>query len=117
MPCDTRTVRQGQTLDQRKTEVRSAVAALSAALVSGRAKAIIDKASGAIAFQGWIEGREAQVSDACAYRYILATGSALAKQMIARAEQLAGRTVNREALRQGVHGHEHGGHMHFYPGH
>ena len=61
----------------------------------GRAKAIISRATGSIAFRGWVEGEQARVTDACGYRLILSTGSALAKQAIARAEQLAGRTVDR----------------------
>jgi hypothetical protein len=38
----------------------------------------------------------------------MATGSALAKQAIARAEQLAGRTVDRAALTAGHHSHDGG---------
>ena len=105
MPCDTRSRLPGQTLDQRKTEVRTAIAALSAALAAGTAKAIVSRATGSVAFRGWAEGENARVSDACAFRMILSGGSVLAKQAIARAEQLAGRTVSREALTQGIHAH------------
>lgn len=116
MACDTRPIRTGQTLDQRKSEVRQAIDRLQAALVSGRAKAIIDRASGAIAFTGWDD--RAQVSDACAYRLTMAFGSATAKAAIARAEALAGRTVNRQALAAGVHAHAgHDGALHWHHGH
>ena len=64
---------------------------------------------GAIAFVGpeW-EGVRSGVTDACAYRRIMATGSALARQEILRAEQLAGRTVNRQVVAAGVHSHDGG---------
>ena len=107
MPCDTAR-RPNQTLDQRKAEVRGAIASLAAALASGQAKAIVSRATGSVAFRGWVEGETARVTDACAYRMVMATGSALAKQAIARAEQLAGRTVDRTALTAGWHSHDGG---------
>ena len=114
MPCDTRKL-ETQTWTERKQEVRDAISALSAALATGRAKAVIDRVSGAIAFQGWPEGREGRVTDSCAYRILMATGSALAKAAIAKAEMLAGKTVSRQALHAGVHSHD-GGHS-FHRGH
>ena len=107
MPCDTR-ARQGQTLDQRKAEVREAIASLASLLASGQAKAIVSRATGSIAFRGWDMGETARVTDACAYRLVMATGSALAKQAIARAEAIAGRTVDRAALTAGHHSHDGG---------
>lgn len=106
MPCDTKT-RPGQSLTERKIEVKTAITSLAAALVAGRAKAIVGP-QGAIAFQGWQEGQTARVTDACAYRMILAGGNALAKQAIAKAEQLAGRSVNRQAVAAGHHSHDGG---------
>jgi hypothetical protein len=117
LPCD-RTPRPNQSLDQRKTEVRTAIAALSAALAAGTAKAIVSRATGSVAFRGWEEGENARVSDACAFRMIMVSGSALAKQAIARAEQLAGRTVDRQALAQGIHAHADGnGNLVWHKGH
>lgn len=103
MPCDTRR-RENQTLTQRKEEVREAIAKLVAALASGRARVVIGP-TGGIAFQGWTEEDRGRVSDVCAYRMILSTGSASAKAAIARAEMLSGRSVSREAVAQGVHTH------------
>lgn len=100
--------RPNQTFTERKEEVRKAVAALSAALASGQAKAIVSRATGSVAFRGWPEGEAARVTDSCSYRLIMATGSALAKQAIAKAELLAGRTVDRQALAQGIHSHDGG---------
>lgn len=112
MPCDTRKSRPDQTLTERKEEVREAIAKLVAALASGRARAVIGP-TGGIAFQGWTEEDRGRVSDVCAYRMILSSGSASAKAAIARAEALSGRSVSREAVAAGhhMHGdHWHGGH-------
>ena len=106
MPCDTK-LRANQTLTERKVEVREAIAKLSAALVAGRSKAVVGP-QGAIAVTGWENEDRSRVTDACAYRLILATGSALAKAAIAKAEQLSGRTVNRLAVAHGHHSHDGG---------
>jgi hypothetical protein len=107
MPCDTQRAA-GQTFDQRKAEVREAISRLSALLASGQAKAIVSRATGSVAFRGWEEGETSRVTDACAYRMVMATGGVLAKQAIARAEALAGRSVSREALTAGHHSHDGG---------
>ena len=106
MPCDTR-LKRGQTVQQRATEIRTVVALLSQRLASGQAKAIIGP-NGAIAFAGLTELERDGVTDACAYRRLMATGSALTKQAIARAEALAGRSVNRQTVASGLHSHDSG---------
>jgi hypothetical protein len=106
MPCDTK-LKAGQTIQQRATEVRAAVERFVAGLVAGRIKPTVNR-DGAIAFDGITAADRDGITDACAYRRIMATGSALAKQQIARAEMLAGRTVNRGALAQGIHSHDGG---------
>jgi hypothetical protein len=111
MPCDTRTRLPNQTAQQRKAEVRDAVSRLSAALVAGTARAVVGP-QGALTFTGWPSGAEMRVTDACAYRMVMATGSALAKAAIAKAEALAGRGVSRQALTQGFHSHDGGVHWH-----
>jgi hypothetical protein len=104
MPCDTR-LKTGQTIKQRAEEVRKMVSRLSDGLVSGRVKVRIGP-QGAVAFDGLtLEARD-RVTDACAYRLLLIMGSALARAAITRAEQLAGRSINRQAL--GVHSHDGG---------
>ena len=103
MPCDTRR-RSNQTLSERKAEVRQAVSSLSAGLASGRIKPVIGK-QGAIAFVGWSDTDRSSVGDACGYRMLMVHGSSMAKLAIARAEQMAGRTVDRQVLAQGHHGH------------
>jgi hypothetical protein len=62
---------------------------------------------GAIAFTGWNNGRDG-VTDACAYRRIMSTGSSMAKAAIARAEALAGRSVDRAQVTLGTHSHDGG---------
>ena len=55
------------------------------------------------------------VTDACAYRRLMATGPALAKAAIARAEQMAGRSVDKMAVAHGHHTHD-GVHWHTHKG-
>lgn len=105
MACDTR-LKRGQTIGQRAEEVRRAVNSLSQALAMRQIKPVIGP-QGAIAFPGWDKDRDG-VTDACAYRRIMATGSALAKAEIARAEQMSGRKVNMAAVGAGVHSHDGG---------
>ena len=106
MPCDTRFL-PNQTLTQRKEEIKTAIEKLAAKLAKGTVTAKTGP-QGAITFVGWLEGDRSRVTDACAYRRIMATGSAAAKLALAKAEQLAGRSVNKQALAHGVHSHDHG---------
>lgn len=106
MVCDTK-LRARQTAKERAEEIRRAILNLSNGLANGSIRAVVG-AQGAIAFAGLSEEDRAGVSDACAYRHIMVHGSALAKVAIARAEQLAGRTVDRKALASGAHSHDGG---------
>jgi hypothetical protein len=106
MPCDTR-LKNGQTISQRKTEVIAAVDRLSKALAAGRVKAIVGP-QGAIAFTDWLDSERDGVTDACAYRRLMVSGSTLAKEAIARAERLAGRSIDKQALATGHHSHDGG---------
>jgi len=107
MACDTR-LKPRQTIQERAKEVREATERLATAIATGRVKIVIDKATGAIAFQGWDTNSRDGVTDGCAYRRIMATGSAMSKMLIAKAEQMAGRTVNKQAVAQGHHSHDGG---------
>jgi hypothetical protein len=108
MACDTQPMK-GQTLTERKTQVKEIIAFTDELIRKGKIKIVVDKRSGAIAFDGMTPQERGNVSDACTYRMLMVSGSVLAKQAIARAEQLAGRGVNRQALTNGVHSHD-GGH-------
>lgn len=107
MPCDTR-LKPRQTISQRKDEVRRSIERFIAGLKNGRVKVVVDKKTGAIAFSGLTEEERDGVTDACAYRRILVSGSQLALQAIARAEQLAGRGINKQMIAQGYHSHDGG---------
>ncbi len=106
MPCNTY-FRKGQTLTERKEEIKKAVTRLDQLLTSKKVKPKIGT-QGAIAFEGWVEEERGRLTDACAYRQIMSTGSALARAEIARAEQMSGRTVNKEAIASGHHSHDGG---------
>ena len=105
MACDTQYTRPNQTMTERKEEIRSTMAKLSADLAAGRVKVAIGP-QGAVAFDGWTERKA--ITDACAYRRIMATGSPLAKAKIQAAEALTGRSVNRQAVAAGHHSHDGG---------
>lgn len=107
MPCDTQ-LKPQQTISQRKEEVRAAVERFVRGLVSGQVRARVGP-QGAVAFEGLEPKDRDGVTDACAYRRIMVTGSTMAKMAIARAEQLAGRSVDKKVVAQGVHSHD-GGH-------
>jgi hypothetical protein len=104
MACDTR-LKPRQTISQRKDEVRRATERFVAGLKSGKVKATVN-AKGGVAFTGLTEDERDGVTDACAYRRVLASGSQLAILAIAKAEQFAGRPVNRQLVAQGYHTHD-----------
>lgn len=114
MPCDTR-LKAGQTIKQRVGEVRATVARLAQGLITGRIKPRIGP-TGGIVFPELSETERDGVTDVCAYRRLMAEGPALAKAAIARAEQLSGRSVNREALAHGHHSHDGGATWHHHKG-
>ena len=111
MPCEGMRGK-NQTLDQRKAQVRDAVAKLNSLLLKRQVRVVVGP-QGAVAFAGaaW-EAARAGVTDACAYRRIMATGSALARNEILRAEQLAGRSINRQVVAAGTHSHDGGNNWH-----
>jgi hypothetical protein len=108
MACDTQPMK-NQTLSQRKQQVKEIIAFTDELIRKGKVKVIVDKKTGAILFDGMTPQERGNVSDACTYRVIMATGSSVAKLAIARAEQLAGRGVSKQALANGTHSHD-GGH-------
>ena len=106
MPCDTR-LKPRQTIQERATEVRKAVERIAEQLTSGKVRAVVGP-KGAFALQGLSETDRDGITDACAYRRIMATGSASAKLAIQRAELLAGTAVSRQTVAVGVHSHDGG---------
>lgn len=114
MPCDTR-LKPSQTISQRAEEVRFATASIARGLAEGRVKAKVGP-QGAIAFEGVTDVERDGVTDACAYRRIMVTGSSLAKAAIARAEMVAGRSVDKQVVGAGVHSHDGGATWHDHKG-
>jgi hypothetical protein len=114
MACDTR-LKPRQTIQERAVEVREATVRLAAALAAGRVQVKIG-ANGVPVFTGWDEQSRDGITDACAYRRIMATGSALARMAIAKAETMAGRPVNKQAVAQGHHSHDGGATWHTHKG-
>lgn len=114
MACDTK-LKAGQSVSQRAEEIRRAVSTLDAAIRAKRVRITVGP-QGAIAFAGLSEQERDGVTDACAYRRLMATGTALARAEIANAERLAGRTVNRQVIGQGAHSHDGGKTWHDHKG-
>jgi hypothetical protein len=114
MPCDTR-LKQNQTITERKDEILRTVQAVQQGLVNGRIKAKIGP-QGAIAFDGLLASERNDVTDVCIYRRLMSTGSSLARMQIAKAEQLAGRSVSAQAVSQGAHSHDGGHSWHSHKG-
>jgi hypothetical protein len=96
-----------QTIKARAEEVRAVVARVVQGLITGRIKAKVGP-QGAVAFDGLTDQERDGVTDACAYRRVVATGGALANAAIARAEAMAGRPVDRMAVAHGHHSHDGG---------
>jgi hypothetical protein len=110
MPCDT--IREeNQTISQRASEVRKAVDTIAKGVATGRIKVKVGP-QGAIVFDGIRPDERNGVTDACAYRRLLASGAASALAKIAEAERLAGRQVDRRIVGQGVHSHDGGATWH-----
>jgi hypothetical protein len=106
VPCDTR-LKPRQTISQRAAEIREAIARLSQAMAAGRVKVKVGS-QGAVALEGWDTTSRDGITDACAIRQIMKHGSATAKMAIERAEQLAGRKIDKQVLGVGVHSHDGG---------
>lgn len=106
MACDLM-LKPRQTPAQRKADVKRAIEKLDRLIVAGQVRVKIGP-QGAVAFAAWSDVERDGVTDACAFRQIMATGSALARAKIAQAEQLAGRSVSRSVVGHGVHSHDGG---------
>ena len=118
MPCDTkfknnyRNSGRRQTISERAAEVRQIAIDVNSLIAAGKVKPVVDKRTGAVAFQGLDDTIRDGATDACIYRRIMVTGSSLTKAKLAQAEAVAGRTVNKTALAHGVHSHDGGASWH-----
>src|SRR5258706_2750166 len=101
MPCESMRKR-NQTLSQRVAEVSKIVERVNQMVASGRIQVKVGS-QGAIVFVGIPEEIRDGVTDACIYRRMMVSGSALARMKIAQAEQLSGRSVDRRSVAQGWH--------------
>jgi hypothetical protein len=106
MPCDSR-LKRNQTIQQRADEVRKVLEKVNAKIASRQVRVKVGP-QGGVAFIGLTEEERDGVTDACIYRRIMSTGSALAKAAIANAEMVAGRYVDAKAVATGTHSHDGG---------
>ncbi len=110
MPCNTK-LKKGQTIAQRAAELRKRGQQIDGMLASGRVGAKVG-GQGGITFTGIPEDVRDGMTDACVYRAIMARGSHQAKMAIAKAERLAGRTVDKGVVASGLHSHDGGASWH-----
>lgn len=103
MPCITRKGLTASQLDR----MQAAIGRLDAALAAGSVSVVIS-GSGAVAFKGWATMQREGVSDICAYRKLAASNSPALRRAVMRAEALAGRRVDQQAIGAGVHSHDGG---------
>jgi hypothetical protein len=97
----TRSSRKARPSKQRVDEVRQVVYDINSLIANGKVKAVVDRKTGAVAFDGVDPNIRDGVTDACIYRRLMVSGSSLTKAAIARAEQVAGRSVNKQAVATG----------------
>lgn len=106
MPCDS--VRNPQqTVAERQAEVRSVKKLIDALLAAKKVKVKIGP-QGAVAFIGIPDGERKGVTDNCVYNHIMTRGSHAARQEIVKAEQRAGRAVDKKVVATGLHSHDGG---------
>ena len=110
MPCD-RIVKPRQTVAQRQAEVRTAKARIDKLLAAKKIKIKIGP-QGAVAFIGIPDEVRDGVTDVCVYNHIMTKGSHGARQAIAKAEQMSGRSVDKKVVAAGTHSHDGGATWH-----
>ena len=106
MPCDT-TFRRGQTIKQRAAEAKAVASKVDSLIQAGRVRVKVGP-QGAIAFEGISALDRDDLTDVCIYRRLMMSGSSMTRMAIARAEQLAGRTVSKQTIAMGTHSHDGG---------
>lgn len=114
MACDTR-FRQGQTLSERKEEVKKAITLLDKLIAAGKVNMRVGTeglGKGAVVFKGWSDAERAGITDACAFRLLTSSASMLTKLKMQQAQQMSGVSVNKQTLAHGVHSHDGGATWH-----
>lgn len=104
MPCDTKP---SLTKEERQAQA-NALELLARKLKVGGGASVVIGANGSIAFRGWEGEERGGLSDLCAYRKLLATGSPELRTAVARAEAMSGRRIDGRAIAAGVHSHDGG---------
>jgi hypothetical protein len=94
-------------MEQRKKEIKGAIDKLAISVMKRQARIVVG-ANGSVTIVGWQANDRAGITDACAYRRLLVQGNALVQAELKRAEQIAGRTVDKRMLAQGIHSHDGG---------
>lgn len=100
MPCEAKAVTQAEKLGQQRALDR-----LEKAIGNGTVQVVIG-AQGSVSFRNWADN--AGLADLCAYRRLTASNSPELRRALMRAEAMAGRKLNVNAVSAGVHSHDGG---------
>lgn len=87
--------------------IRERLKRLEAMLDDGSVKVVVGP-GGSIAFDGWLPQDRGGLSDLCSYRKLAADQSWALRQAVARAEAMAGTSINQQAIASGLHSHDGG---------
>ena len=110
MACDTMRSA-NQTLSERVEEVKEATKTIDKLLAARKIQVKVGP-QGAVVFTGIDASVRRGMTDGCILRRLTSSGSAASKMAIARAEQMAGRSVDRKVVAQGTHSHDGGASWH-----
>lgn len=110
MPCDG-SLWGDQTVTQRKEEVRKKTTVVDKLIAAGKVKVKVGP-QGAVTFIGIPDSDRVRMTDGCIYRMLSRTGSVATRLAIQKAEQIAGRAIDRKVVAQGLHSHDGGSTWH-----
>ena len=106
MPCFSKP-RVNQTPEQRRVEVKKVMTDIEKLIAKRKVKIKLGP-QGAAVLIGLSDADRAGLTDTCILRMLMNSGSESAKMAIQQAEMLAGRSINRKAIEQGLHSHDAG---------
>jgi hypothetical protein len=96
---------------QRMSEIRTAAEQIDR-LIAQRKVGVKVGPQGAVTFTGLSDSDRDGMTDACVFRMLSHSGSAATKMALMRAEQLAGRSIDRSVVAHGTHSHDGGNTWH-----
>lgn len=106
MPCDT-VFRRGQTITERKVEIKKVLDIVETGMARNKIKPKVSP-KGGVTFEGLTNEQRDDVTDACVYRMLMRSGSALTRHLLQKAVNSNGGGINRTVVNSGHHSHDGG---------